>query len=227
MKWIRKNWLWLLINIIVILPSLSVFAQFRFDFSGNGQVISMELPKSVLERINDPELAGRKISALGFAINGTGEWSIRWLTACLTVTPLFILIGNNRILRYRKMLGLYAFGYAFLHTLFFIADRGILQIFDEFNFILGLISLLIMIALALTSNKWSMKTLGKNWKKLQKYVYLASILSVLHLLLLKNGGSWILYAVIISIGFILRMPQVRAFFVNRRAAKSNKDLQIA
>ena len=216
MKWFKNNWLWLLINIIVLLPILSVFAQFRIDLFGTGQLISMELPQQILEMKNNPEFAGREISALGFAIKSTGEWSIRWLVACLSITPLFVLFANNRILRYRKMFGLYAFAYAFLHTLFFIAERGFIQIFDEFNFILGLISLLIMIALALTSNKWSMKTLGRNWKKLQKFVYAASILAVLHLMLIDHGGSWVLYAVIMSVGFVLRLPKIREFFEKRR-----------
>lgn len=217
MKWLKDNLLWLLINIIVLLPLISVFAQFRLDFTGTGQFISMELPQRILEMKNNPEFAGREISALGFAIKNTGEWSIRWLVACLSITPLFVLFGNNRILRYRKMFGLYAFAYAFMHTMFFIAERGFIQMFDEFNLILGLISLLIMIVLASISNKYLMRILGKNWKKVQKFAYAASILSILHLMLIEHGGSWVLYAVIMSVGFVLRLPIVRNYFDKRRS----------
>lgn len=149
-------------------------------------------------------------SSLWFPIHLTGEWAIRWLTASLTITPLMILFGLRKVRRYRKVFGIYAFVYSLFHLLFFIADRNLIAIFEEFNFILGFVSFIIMIPLALTSNKWSLRKLKKAWTSLHKWAYAAGILAVVHVAFLERG-SWAPYAVIILIGLLLRLPLIKNF----------------
>lgn len=213
----KKNWRWYLVNLIALLPLLPVLAQFNFDFSGSGPFISMDMPASLPEMQDQAALHERLRSPLGLVIHSTGEWAIWWLTACLTITPLITLFGW-KIQRYRKLFGLYAFLYAAMHLIFFLADKGILPLFGEFNFILGLIALLIMLPLAATSNQWSMKFMGRSWKQMQKMVYIASICAVLHVVIL--GKDWELYAVLIGLGYILRVPAIKSYFVRLRAPKA-------
>ncbi|HEX2982543.1 MAG TPA: ferric reductase-like transmembrane domain-containing protein [Ignavibacteriales bacterium] len=213
----KKNWRWYLVNLIALLPLLPVLAQFNFDFSGSGPFISMDMPASLPEMQNEAALHEGPRSPLGFPIHITGEGAIRWLTACLTITPLVTLFGW-KIQRYRKLFGLYAFLFAALHLIFFLADKGILPLFGEFNFILGLIALLIMLPLAATSNQWSMKFMGRSWKQMQKMVYIASICAVLHVVILGKG--WEIYAVLIGLGYIIRIPVIKNYFVKLRAPKA-------
>jgi sulfoxide reductase heme-binding subunit YedZ len=224
MNWLKRNWLWLIINIIAILPLLGVFSLFNVEF--NEKVIpniTIEQP-SFPERETDSsvgEIAANEgaepeeRSSLSFPIHSTGEWAIRWLIFSLTCTPLYILLGWRKVLTVKKALGLYAFAYGVLHLLFFAADRGWLAVFDEFNFILGLISLLIMVLLALTSNQWSMNFMGKNWKLLHRAAYAAGLLAVLHVVFLGEG-SWLPYAILLIGGFMLRIPYIRQGVTNFR-----------
>ncbi len=218
MNWLRKYWLWLVVNIIVLLPLIGVLSSFNLDFS-DGLIPSVTVeqpdfparPEFEQDTMENPDFEGREPkehSALSFPIKTTGEWAIRWLVLSLTCTPLYILFGWSRVLTVKKVLGLYAFAYALLHTVFFLADRGFLAVFDEFNFVMGLLSLLIMVPLAITSNRWSMKSMGKGWKVLHRAVYAAGIFAVLHLAFLGEG-SCLLYAVILALGFAIRIPQVR------------------
>jgi hypothetical protein len=173
MKWFKENWLWLAVNIIAISLLVGILNSFTVDFSGAGApAISVEqpaLPEPEFIRDEgqiDPENSGRaplEHSPLMFLVKETGEWAIRWLVLALSCTPLYILFGWRKLLTVKKALGLYAFLFALLHLLFFVADQGWLAVFDEFNFILGLMSLLIMLPLALTSTQWSMRAMGKSW----------------------------------------------------------------
>jgi sulfoxide reductase heme-binding subunit YedZ len=200
-NWFKQNWLWLIINIIAIVSLIGVFSVFNLEFSADGTpTISIEQPSfpdrelegATIEQPAAPDGERGEHSALSFPIHTSGEWAIRWLVLSLTCTPLYILFGWRSFLTVKKAAGLYAFTHAGLHLLFFVADRGWLAVFDEFNFIVGLLSLLIMVPLALTSNEWSMKFMGKSWKLMHRAAYAAGVLAVLHVIFLGKG-SWLLY----------------------------------
>lgn len=243
MKWFKQNWLWLVVNVIAVLPLVMMLNSFNVDFSAGGlPQITVEQPvfrerefdrddAPVTDSAAAPEGPeegeaerhdSRERSPYGFLVHTTGEWGIRWLVFCLTCTPLYILFGWRSPLGLKKSLGLYAFLYAALHFLFFLIDEGWLATFSEFNFILGLLSLLIMLPLALTSTDWAMQKLSKRWKLMHRAVYAAGVLAVLHLAFLGEG-SWLLYGVLLAIGFIARVPQVRKSVLGfrRRVFKHN------
>ena len=222
MRWLRTYWLWFIINIIAILPLIGLLNSFQVDFS-NGGVPDITITQPVFperEEIGGGEniaapVEPREHTPSSFMVHVTGEWAIRWLVLCLSCTPLYILFGWRSWLSVKKALGLYAFMYGILHLLFFAAAEGWLAVFSEFNFVMGLLALLIMLPLALTSNRWSMQSLGKGWKLLHRAVYAAGIFAVLHLAFLGEGSA-ILYAVIIGIGLAIRVPQVRIWITHFR-----------
>ena len=219
-KWLKQNWLWVAVNLLAVLSLISIFNAFSIDFNGLG------LPTISLNEMTPPdrpELEGRDFSALGFLIHTTGESAIRWLVLSLTCTPLFILFGRRSVLTIKKATGLYAFLFAVLHTLFFVADEGWLAVFDEFNFVMGLLSVLVMLPLALTSTNGLMKRMGKSWTWLHRGAYAAGVFAVLHLAFLGEGSA-LLYTAILLIGFAVRVPHLRKAITGFRHNRQKRRL---
>lgn len=124
----------------------------------------------------------------------TGDWVLRFLMITLVITPLRVWTGYASIGRFRRMLGLYCFFYAFCHFLiWFIADHSmdlgdmIEDIIDRPYITFGFSAFILLIPLAITSNNVMIRKLGKNWKKLHKLVYAILILGVLHYLWLTKA----------------------------------------
>jgi sulfoxide reductase heme-binding subunit YedZ len=125
----------------------------------------------------------------------TGDWVLRFLLITLAVTPLRRLTGWNGLLRYRRMLGLFAFFYACVHFLswawldqyFVLAD--IIQDVTKRPYItVGFASFLMLIPLALTSTNAMIRRLGaKRWQQLHRLVYLIGIGGVVHFLWLVKS----------------------------------------
>ena len=119
----------------------------------------------------------------------TGEWTLRFLILTLALSPLRRISNNIEFVRIRRMLGLYTFFYATLHftvwLTFLLGFRwsDVLEEIIERPYItVGFSAYVILLALALTSPKLMVRKLGKNWKRLHRLVYVASILGVVHLL---------------------------------------------
>lgn len=119
----------------------------------------------------------------------SGEWALRFLLLCLSVTPLREITGLKRLFPLRKMLGLYTFFYASLHFTVFIVfvlelrwgELGT-DILERPYVTVGFAAFLILLALALTSNRAMMRRLGRNWKRLHRLIYAASVLALVHLI---------------------------------------------
>ena len=116
-----------------------------------------------------------------------GEWALRLLLLTLAVTPLSAAIGKPWPIRFRRMIGLFAFAYAALH----FANYLVLDLqFDwaeitedilERPFItIGFTALLMLLALAVTSTQGWQRRLGKRWGLLHRLVYPAAILACWH-----------------------------------------------
>ncbi len=144
----------------------------------------------------------------------------------LACTPANTVFGFRRGLTVRKALGLWAFAYAALHLLVFIGlDYGfswdlIFQdaLLGKQFIIAGFIALLILTPLAITSTRGWMRRLGKNWKRLHQLVYAAGVLAVIHFLLLVKADRTepLIYATILSVLLILRVPWIRKSIVTWR-----------
>lgn len=117
----------------------------------------------------------------------TGSWTLIFLLVTLSVTPVRKIFAWNEAVRYRRMLGLFAFFYAVLHfTTFFVLDH-----FFDFNAILkdvmkrpyitaGFTGFVLLIPLALTSTAGMIRRLGKRWQQLHRLVYITAAAGVIH-----------------------------------------------
>lgn len=129
--------------------------------------------------------------------NTTGTWTLRFLLVTLAITPVRRITGWNNLLRFRRMLGLFAFLYVALHfTTYIYLDQffdfaEILKDVAKRPFItVGFASFLILLALALTSNNRITKWMGgKRWQALHRLVYIAGIGGVIHYLWLVKADS--------------------------------------
>jgi len=84
---------------------------------------------------------------------------------------------------------------------------------------MGLLATLIMLLLAVTSNKRSMKYLRQDWKKLHRLAYLVALLAILHMILLEHG-DFAPYAIILIIGFFLRITVIKNTVRNFRIRRN-------
>jgi sulfoxide reductase heme-binding subunit YedZ len=120
-------------------------------------------------------------------IDRNGQWGLRFLLITLAVTPLRRITGVHWLVRFRRMLGLFAFFYLTLHFVSYavidqrLAVGPILEDIMERPFItLGMLGLLLLIPLAVTSTNAMMRRLGRRWQSLHRLVYLIAILGVWH-----------------------------------------------
>ncbi|MFQ6003979.1 MAG: sulfite oxidase heme-binding subunit YedZ [Woeseia sp.] len=116
-----------------------------------------------------------------------GYWGLRFVLLTLAVTPLRHVTGRNWLIRFRRMLGLFAFFYILMHFLtWLILDQSLLlsaikeDIFERPFITLGFTAFLILIALAATSTNAMRRRLGRNWQKLHYGIYVVAILGVWH-----------------------------------------------
>jgi sulfoxide reductase heme-binding subunit YedZ len=118
----------------------------------------------------------------------TGTWTLRFVALTLAITPLRKMTGWNVLVRYRRMLGLFAFFYGTLH---FVTYIWLDQFFDTASiakdvikrpFItVGFTAFVLMVPLALTSTTGSIRRLGgKRWQALHRLVYATAALGVVH-----------------------------------------------
>lgn len=154
-----------------------------------------------------------------------GLWALRFLMITLAVTPLRQLTGRTVLLRFRRMLGLYAFAYATLHLLaYLILDlRGYwTQVFEEIvkrpYITVGFLAWLLLVPLAATSTTAAIRWLGRNWGRLHKAIYLIAALAVLHFwwLVKSDIREPLLYAVILAV--LLGWRLMRRLISARRTA---------
>lgn len=149
-----------------------------------------------------------------------GDWALRFLLLTLAITPLRRFSGRRWPLRFRRMLGLYAFFYAALHlTSYIVLDQffywpGIWEDIIKRPYItVGMVSFLLLIPLAATSTHAMMRRLGKNWHRLHRLVYLIAIGGVLHFYMLVKADTRepLLYAGILLVLLLARLPRKPAW----------------
>ncbi|WP_141452863.1 protein-methionine-sulfoxide reductase heme-binding subunit MsrQ [Pseudoxanthomonas sp. z9] len=138
----------------------------------------------------------------------TGLWALRMLMIALAITPLRQLTGQAVLIRFRRMLGLYAFFYATLHlTSYLVLDlQGYwTQIFEEIAkrpyITVGFTAWLLLVPLAITSTQGWIRRLGRRWGQLHKAVYAVGVLAVLHFwwLVKSDIREPLLYAGILAV----------------------------
>ncbi len=207
MTYFRKNWLWLLTNIGAAIPLLLLAfnaATNNLGFDPIAEVTSL-----------------------------TGKTALIILVLSLAATPINIVTGIRPVLKLRKSLGLWAFGYALLHFSTYIGLDYALDwrlifadsLLTKRYVFVGLTALLLLTPLALTSTKAAMKRLGKNWKRLHRLVYVAGGLAVLHFLWLVkiDRTEPLIYAAILGTLLLIRVPPVRKRIISLRRSLEKKQ----
>jgi methionine sulfoxide reductase heme-binding subunit len=189
---VQRRWLWTVVNLGAMLPLLWMVWDFQ---QGN-----------LIDPINT--FTGR-----------TGQSAIILLLLTLAVTPVVAVSGFRQLMGVRKSLGLWAFAYATMHLLVFVGlDYGFSLEYivkdglaQKPYIVAGSLALLILLPLAITSTRGWMKRLGRNWKRLHKWIYAAGILAVVHYIWVAkiDAGRPLLYAGILAALLVARIPPVR------------------
>jgi sulfoxide reductase heme-binding subunit YedZ len=117
----------------------------------------------------------------------TGGWALKFLLMTLTITPLRRLTGWNRIIQYRRMLGLFAFFYASLHFLtyivldkYFAFGEMIADVAKRPFITAGFVAFVSMLPLAVTSTKGWIRRLGRRWQSLHRLIYVSGVAAAVH-----------------------------------------------
>ena len=151
-------------------------------------------------------------------VDRLGLGTLILLLVTLSMTPMHRLTGWSGWIAVRRQLGLWCFAYVVLHLcayLFFVLGLDWSQLGVELRkrpyIIVGSLGFLCLLALAVTSNRYSQKRLGARWKKLHRLVYLVLGLGLLHMLWIVRADlkEWAVYACIGGCLLALRIPAVK------------------
>jgi sulfoxide reductase heme-binding subunit YedZ len=122
-----------------------------------------------------------------FITHYTGDWTLRLIIIGLFITPLRKIFNYPDLIRYRRMIGLFAFFYGVLHFLtwiwldkFFDPHEMWADIVKRRYITVGMAAFLMLIPLAITSTKGWIRRLRKRWQQLHRLVYFAAIAGVVH-----------------------------------------------
>ena len=165
----------------------------------------------LLRKYQTDDLGANPIEVITHA---TGDWIIRFLLITLAITPLRKLTRQPWLIRFRRMLGLFAFFYGCLHfTTYIWLD----QFFDWANMVkdvnkrpfitAGFTGFVLMIPLAITSTSWAVRKMGgKRWQWLHRLIYLSATAGVVHYIWLVKADLTLplTYAVILGVLLLYR-----------------------
>ena len=178
----RLDWRWIGLktaaHALALLPALQLLRGALLDIRGGDPLaaVAAALPTAALG--TDPVAA---------ITHTTGDWALRLLLLTLAMTPLRRLTGASWPIRFRRLLGLYAFFYACLHfATYLVLDLGgyWAQIFADIAkrpyITVGFSAWLLLLPLAVTSTRGWIRRLGRRWGQLHRLVYVAAVLGVLH-----------------------------------------------
>jgi sulfoxide reductase heme-binding subunit YedZ len=198
MDWLKKEKWWLLLNGSALSVMIFVVTQGSLEVSEVSDTF-------------DPMLS-------------SGKWAVRFLLLSLTMTPINTYFGWRGAIRLRKPSGIWAFGFAAVHLTYYFYEYQLTMLIwpiQQLFLVLGLLGFSILAAMAVTSNKWGMRQLKKNWKRLHRLVYLAGILIAFHAMLATQASKrifirdpdvlpeLIFYFLLLVVLLAVRIPFVR------------------
>lgn len=129
-----------------------------------------------------------------YIVHYTGTSAVLLLLATLAITPLSKLLASTMLVRLRRMVGLFVFAYASMHLLAYVTfllefDFGAIagEIIKRPYITVGACAFLLLLPLAITSNRFFMRRLKQRWKRLHRLIYPAAILVILHVFWLTKS----------------------------------------
>ena len=141
-----------------------------------------------------------------------GRKALQLIISGLCITPLRRYVGLN-LMRFRRAIGVIAFFYVLLHLLIWLVlDVQILamvwaDIVKRPFVTIGMAGFALLLPLALTSNNWSLRRLGRSWNRLHRLVYVAAVLGALHFTILVKGFQ---IEPLVYLGVVLALLALRA-----------------
>jgi sulfoxide reductase heme-binding subunit YedZ len=184
-------------QILIHLASLSQFALLLLDFFTDNLTVN----------------------PIQYITQKTGKAALTLLCLSLACTPA-VTLGFKSAAKVRRPLGVYACLYASFHFLTFVGldygfDLGLIYeaIFKKPYALVGFSAFLILLPMALTSTQGWMKRLGKRWKSLHRWVYLAGILVIVHYVWLVKSDirEPLIYGAVVVFLLLMRLSRVRAW----------------
>ncbi len=159
----------------------------------------------------------------------TGLWALRLLMATLALTPVRLITGWSGVLRYRRMVGLFAFFYALLHFITYLwLDQHFAwgdiatDILKRPYITVGFGALVLLVPLAATSTNAMVRRLGaRRWLRLHRLVYVSALLGTLHFLWLVKADirEPVLYLALFVMLMALRTPTLGRFLPGAAAGR--------
>jgi sulfoxide reductase heme-binding subunit YedZ len=152
----------------------------------------------------------------------TGLWTLRFLAIALAVTPARRLTGFNQLAKFRRMLGLYTFFYACIHLSLWFVDWWFdwpamwHEIVKHKYILIGMLTFLVMVPLAVTSTNGWIRRLGKRWAKLHRLVYVAAITGTIHYLWAVKKDTFFPLVYLMTFAALLG---VRLVFARQKSAR--------
>jgi sulfoxide reductase heme-binding subunit YedZ len=166
---------------------------------------------------------------LEYIRNSTGFWTLTFLCVTLSITPLRRLLQRNELIRFRRMMGLFAFFYGSLHFVTYIwfeqsfdLQATIQDVYMRPFITMGFIAFVAMIPLALTSTSGMVRRLGgKRWQLLHRLVYASAIAGVIHYYWKVKSDTTVpvRFAVVVA---VLLGYRVIAEVIKRRGAETRQ-----
>lgn len=195
--WLKRKWHYVLVHLVGLVP-LVVMAFYYFSDA--------------------------LVNPVRYIILRSGTIGLILLVATLACTPVRRIFGWPGAVQIRRALGLYSFLYMALHLWAYAAGENGLyfdliwrDLGERSAMPLGIVAFVLLVPLAITSTQGWQRRLGKRWRALHRLVYVAAILSVWHYLWLdRDFKTWpMIYAVIVGILLVLRLPLARPIYKKR------------
>jgi methionine sulfoxide reductase heme-binding subunit len=156
--------------------------------------------------------------------HGTGDWTLRFLIFTLCITPLRKLLKLPDLIRFRRMLGLFAFFYVCLHFLTYLGPDQSFDLAGMWKDVakrpyitVGFTAFVLLIPLAITSTTgWIRRLGGKRWQMLHRAIYVAAICGVIHYywLVKSDVRKPLFYGTLVAILLLWRLGD---WFFKRRS----------
>ncbi|HZT30020.1 MAG TPA: protein-methionine-sulfoxide reductase heme-binding subunit MsrQ [Bryobacteraceae bacterium] len=154
--------------------------------------------------------------------HATGDWTMRFLLITLSVTPLRRILRQPDLIRFRRMLGLFAFFYGFLHLMtwlwldkFFDPHEMWADLVKRRFITAGMTGFALMLPLAVTSTRgWIRRMGGRNWQRLHRLIYFSAAAGVVHYYWLVKSDIRlpVLYGAILAVLLLLRWANRRPVY---------------
>jgi sulfoxide reductase heme-binding subunit YedZ len=187
-----------------------------------GPLASIVLPFLTHAIIPDP---------LQFIQHGTGDWTLRFLVITLTITPLRQLLHLPELIRFRRMLGLFAFFYACMHFTTYLVFDKIFDLHEIWKDVykrpfitMGFLAFTLLIPLAITSTAgWIRRLGGRRWRILHRAIYISAVCAVIHYYWLVKSAVIrpLTYAALVAALLLWRLAD---WFVKRQRSVSARTI---